>query len=247
MDYGRIFGPVYQQRPTRGGVFLRSVTTDLEVLTDGLDAVLQRWEGPQRAGDTELYDEFTSVKGVIPRQELSNLGAYDRSHLSLSRRLTLNSAVVYTANINCSTGNVQANSTQSEEDTRFLADYIVRNSSSRPTWVRMRPLLVLLGIVPIVLGYIGVLLTAKLDGWAILLLTSVVGMAVAGGIAWFLKLRQRYGAEDGSIRVRAQSRKETNAERANRAANLRVGFWTAVIVAPVTIVGTLITQFLSEN
>lgn len=251
MELARIFGRPYIERITVPGIYLRSSTTDLEVLLDALDYGLSIWdpEGVIRSAGAQTVDEFRTSKGIVSRDELSELGASDRNSLQLRRDFKVDAEPWATRAIiiDCQSAYVEMMGAAQDSDRAAVAEYILRDSTARPTWPRLRYLLPWAVLLPLIIGYVGTILTQPFTPFAHILLAGVLVLAIVGTTKWSKTLKQGYEWITGTIRVRTKSRKETYADRANNHANIRVGLWTAIVVAPVSIAATLITTWLTSS
>ncbi|WP_159576110.1 hypothetical protein [Microbacterium sp. 8M] len=248
MELRRLFGQTRNALDDLSVYMHRRLLTDLEVLLDMLDALVERWdpEGAQRADGGTVVDQFTSVRGEIPRAQLVDLGVYDRNNLRLSRTFETRDGQVRRVDIDCRGGYVSVQAVSALEDHQFAADYLIRNSSILPRWRRCLRLMVpIIGLLGIAVGYVGVVSTVALSVYAHLLLAALVVTSAVPAVTWLMKILRDQQLARGPILVRGQSRRETNAARANRHANTRVSLLTAVLVAPVSILGTLVTTWLT--
>jgi hypothetical protein len=255
MDLGRIFGRGYREIPASVGLNLRGLTLDIEDLFDALDAMVDRWDpsGHIRKEGASVRDVHSSaIRGTVTEEQARSFGVYDRSHLTLGRALNLPGGTERMVTISCLDAAVRVSvsgmgsdvvplSDQTNSDQKFIAEYLLKSGTSRPTWGRLRFLLPLIAVPFIVVGYIGVLMTSALNGFAQLLLLALVVLSLMGVVAWSRKLATAHAHLRSTILVRGQSRRETYADRANRNANFKV----AIITAPVTIVVTLVGAWLT--
>lgn len=243
MDFARVYGPDYDTRTPKGGVKTRSVTTDLEVLLEALDAVSARWQAWSGNADNPavVKSEYRSITGEIAPERLGNLGAYEREYLSLTRTLIRAGEEPRSITIDCKYAHVRASSPTADDDQRHVVDFILKNSRQRFTWARLRYLLPLIALPAVLIGYVGVLATQPMNGYAHVLLLALVVLAIVGVVAWARSIHVRSRHLDGTIRVRAKSRKDTESDRAERHAN----WWLAAKVAPISIGGTLIAAWLA--
>lgn len=251
MDVGRVFGPAFRRIPAVSGLRLRSLTLDLEDLLDALGVMVDRWDPNhtlRENGAVTRDDHSSDIRGPLTEEQAHAFGAYDRSRLTLRRSLILPDGVERSVIIQCPVAEASVTvsgsgdtlveySAQTVSDEEFLAGYLVENGTSRPTWGRLRFLLPLIAVPIIAVGYVGVLLTSELNGFAHILVLTLVALALTGVVMWSRVLSKKDAHVRGTFRVRAHSRRESNADRANRKANLAVMAYTA----PVTLaIGTAV-------
>ncbi|MFK3677370.1 hypothetical protein ACI2IP_06545 [Microbacterium sp. NPDC090218] len=218
-----------------------SLVTDVETVFDVVDRVGARWsdEAVQNGTPADIVQNFWVDRGEVRRNELVGLGVHELN--SLWARVTVGERIL---DLRCREAQVyvipegQAHVREAE---RLAVTILLQGGSWRPTWRRYAFLTPWIPTLAVLVGFGWLLVGGDLHPGAVLAGAGIVALVVGMAGVWSVGLWKRIRMVDARFRVRAQSRQELYAARADRWANLRV----AAVTAPVTLIVTVLAAWAS--